>query len=447
MGIYVVLSIIFIGAFFVQTIQTAVNEEYATFPIRLHGSDGIYDRDLTVNILGDSLEQEILYFCEKYSVLESYCGALHDIVIKETVKRREGLKPIDLIPNAHLNRHSIAVEAEKDRIYKIDESHDFSSIIEAERIAIEKILSIWAFKRITKLVVIHSFTLSSSPESIRVLQDMFDQIQFYNLTDSVDSMIVLNYGHPIPTWMLSNNDDKLIFIQVYGTGVYFEVPTLRIVQALAKHLMKQDLQLVGILNREDSGGNNLEGDKKDSRVWSSGLQILYMHTKGVSYSEVYPQIEDWRDMMMFFLVGRHASCEHLLLSGEVDCIGVNYRSEPRPVLSGNYWWSTAAHLGALPILQYADSGKYEAETWILKRRGVRLFVPHSSSVNHAEQRYPALCYAREGPSNSLISPYALYRDQRAGFLSHSQLQSLFRDDSLCGGPKVIHSARKFWQLL
>jgi hypothetical protein len=58
-----------------------------------------------------------------------------------------------------------------------------------------------------------------------------------------------------------------------------------------------------------------------SDVYKHDVKVLYLHTKGVSYKKRYQQIEDWRDMMIYFLVEKHMANRYLLESGLFDAIG------------------------------------------------------------------------------------------------------------------------------
>jgi hypothetical protein len=271
-----------------------------------------------------------------------------------------------------------------------------------------------------RVAFIHSCVLSEdTAAATRVLRDMLQQLQDYGLAAALDSIVVLNYGYPLPEDLTTEHahSGKAVWVQVHESTVFFEVPSLRVLHRLSQHL-----------RRSPTNAPSTAGD----------TQILYLHTKGTSYQQAYAQIEDWRDMMLYFAAGRHATARHLLQSGEVDCVGVNFKSHPRPILSGNFWWSTAAHLVALPALQHRTAGKYEAETWVLGRAGVRVYVMHSSNINHAVSAYPPLCYAEEAHG---VEPRT--RPHHA-HLAHLPVQ---RVDDLCGGPRTVREARRFWQLL
>jgi len=61
---------------------------------------------------------------------------------------------------------------------------------------------------------------------------------------------------------------------------------------------------------------------------------------------------------------------------------VNYSPVPTRHFSGNFWWTTSSYMSTLSELKYEESGKFEPEMWLFKRRKsevvVRIYVMHSS---------------------------------------------------------------------
>lgn len=77
-------------------------------------------------------------------------------------------------------------------------------------------------------------------------------------------------------------------------------------------------------------------------------RILYIHSKGVTrwdQKDIYSNVEDWRDLMDYFLIYQYKYCLEALQ--ENDAVGINFWNEP-PHFSGNYWWCTGKHYLALP---------------------------------------------------------------------------------------------------
>lgn len=394
------------------------------FGIRIHDVEtgNWTDHRVGFDLHANDFDLSILEYCEVHKIQSSFCDLLYANVVSAARALRED--EFKALPNPHLERHQAALDAERSRLFSIGDNFDFSSIRAAEQRAVDSIFDSWIGRNIKRVAVVHSCTIGTSPESTRILVDIIAQFQHYNLGMAVDQIIVLNYGDQIPEDALSAvaHDLNVKVLHVFDAILHFEVPTMRILHALSKHL--HSIQ----------------------RSLRPAAQLLYVHTKGVSYARTYQQIEDWRHMMLYHLVGRHETCDLLLRSGEVDCLGTNYKSDPRRIFTGNFWRCSVAHLAALPPLQHEHSGKYEAESWVLSRPGTRIFVLHSSNVNHAEHPYPPLCYA-EGRHG--VYPYALGvpldGDETAA--AHTSLGSaLQREDALCGGPPTVREQRRFWAL-
>jgi len=118
-------------------------------------------------------------------------------------------------------------------------------------------------------------------------------------------------------------------------------------------------------------------------------KILYLHTKGVSYSSEYTQIADWRNLLLYFLVERHRSCLKLL--DEYDAIGSNYATEPHPHFSGNFWWSTGKHISTLSPI--TSNVRHDCEWWLLSNSSnVKTHELYRSNVNHYHEHYPRQIY-------------------------------------------------------
>jgi len=103
-----------------------------------------------------------------------------------------------------------------------------------------------------------------------------------------------------------------------------------------------------------------------------GEKILYIHTKGVNYSdnEHYvgwqpglPNKKDnvtkWRTFMEYYLMYKHKECIKLL--DEYDIVGVNYGENPNH-FSGNFWWCTSDYF--LTLENQIGDGYYDPEFFI-----------------------------------------------------------------------------------
>ena len=131
----------------------------------------------------------------------------------------------------------------------------------------------------------------------------------------------------------ASNDNNLIqFIEMGDDSSLFEVPTLLALQTF--------VHKTNTIRIKDTAYPHPQKD----------MQILYLHTKGVSYTQRYQQIDDWRNMMLYFLVEEHVSCYHALSSGEYDVLGLNRNPDKSfAVLSGNFWWVSSKRELSSPI--------------------------------------------------------------------------------------------------
>jgi hypothetical protein len=121
-------------------------------------------------------------------------------------------------------------------------------------------------------------------------------------------------------------------------------------------------------------------------------KILYMHTKGVSYTPdhvFYPGVKAWNEYMMYSLVKHHEKCLRLLKV--YDTVGCNFRPEEHgngQHYSGNYWWANARYIEHLPIHYLKD--KYHPEFWLLQNEP--LYHNIHTIENMYEQAYPLTNY-------------------------------------------------------
>ena len=63
--------------------------------------------------------------------------------------------------------------------------------------------------------------------------------------------------------------------------------------------------------------------------------VYYCHTKGAWRDR--PSVHAWRRYMQHFVIDRHADCIAAL--AEHDLCGVDWRTDPWPHFSGNFWWA------------------------------------------------------------------------------------------------------------
>jgi hypothetical protein len=137
---------------------------------------------------------------------------------------------------------------------------------------------------------------------------------------------------------------------------------------------------------------------KDFSEKSSNCYVLYLHTKGISYSNEDEKINDWINYMLYFLVTQYKLCISVL-DNSYDTVGCNYSNDldkecfkythpfPPPHYNGNFWWANTNYLRRLPSLPMDQIERNAPEFWLFKNNP-SFFNLHSSNVNHYHSVYP-----------------------------------------------------------
>ena len=223
---------------------------------------------------------------------------------------------------------------------------------------------------ISRMAVIHSCTLEGQVNDI--LADMIDIMNKSGIADHLDRIIILNYGTRREMPVLQTDGevvsttllDKTTLLHMHDTCQGFEIPTIKVLYDLSKTLNKD-------------------------------AQILYMHTKGVSYKIVPKSVTEYRRYMMYYLVEKHVACYHLLKSGMIDVLGLNLRINATidvpyknrgKFFEGNFWWANAGYLASLSS-DYNFHNKYSAEYFVLSSLMPRIYqLDHGISDQVEYQR-------------------------------------------------------------
>jgi hypothetical protein len=120
-----------------------------------------------------------------------------------------------------------------------------------------------------------------------------------------------------------------------------------------------------------------------------------LHTKGISYDNNNQQINDWVDMMLYYLVEKHEDCFRKLENNN-EVIGCNFLQQidnniPKH-FSGNFWWGKSNYLKKITLLDEKNSSKTECE-FILFKNSPNYYEMHNSGVNHYHECYSRSKYA------------------------------------------------------
>jgi len=111
-----------------------------------------------------------------------------------------------------------------------------------------------------------------------------------------------------------------------------------------------------------------------SKTTNENLNILYLHTKGVTQhqSEREVPVSEWRKMMEYFLVDKWEDCITKLNEG-YDCCGINYQNHAAnikketkliQIFNGNFFWVNSEYVKKLDDTILFEH-RYSAENWVL----------------------------------------------------------------------------------
>ena len=119
------------------------------------------------------------------------------------------------------------------------------------------------------------------------------------------------------------------------------------------------------------------------------VNILYMHTKGVSDdNSKEPRLtatRDWRHMMEYFCISYWRQCIQKLEDG-FNAVGCNWYTQPWPHFSGGFWWATSDTIKRLPPLQVRE--RLDCERFIGTGPVKNVYSFHNSNWPHYQLPYP-----------------------------------------------------------
>jgi hypothetical protein len=130
---------------------------------------------------------------------------------------------------------------------------------------------------------------------------------------------------------------------------------LKIDVMLVKNKFDSDKEMMHNRETNNSFTEDITLKRIQEESHNHNEKILYFHTKGstsyltninqyniVRHKEYYY----WRSFMNWSVLKNWAWCENAL--GIYDIAGGDFKKDPSPHFSGNFWWSTADHIRKLP---------------------------------------------------------------------------------------------------
>jgi hypothetical protein len=126
--------------------------------------------------------------------------------------------------------------------------------------------------------------------------------------------------------------------------------------------------------------------------------VVYLHTKGASHSNLNEYINDWCKICNYFTINLWKL--NIILLQYYSCIGINIMKFPLLHFSGNNWWATDKHVNNLkePIgNKYLDPEMYILNSINIKNNNDKIYQPNplclfKSIGNHAGKKYDEQLY-------------------------------------------------------
>jgi GR25 family glycosyltransferase involved in LPS biosynthesis/tetratricopeptide (TPR) repeat protein len=200
---------------------------------------------------------------------------------------------------------------------------------------------------LTNVCFIHSCTLQQ--DNTKRLDFLVDYLENSPLYEKLDKIFIINIGNKI-----TNKYSTKFDVLNYSTdNNLYEIPTLN---------------------------NMIEFSKMNP-----DCNILYLHNKGISYSDVYQQVNDWISLMLYFLIDKSNLCLDALNNG-TQVIGSNYSESPHKHFSGNFWWTKSSYFKTLLPMDEISVVKADGE-WFLCRNNPSHTELHHSGINHYNELY------------------------------------------------------------
>jgi hypothetical protein len=212
---------------------------------------------------------------------------------------------------------------------------------------------------------IHSTNINITGTAM--LDMLINHLNNINIFDVMEFVFINNIGEPLDENKYISINPKIIINNFSEDSTLFENATMKQVIAFSK----------------------IHND----------YNILYLHTKGVSYKPdhyFFPGIISWINYMLFVLVDNADKCTKLL--NNYDTIGVNIKEhDENPIhYSGNFWWAKSSYLRKLTPSSFKD--KYDCEFLTLSKNPKYFNV---FTLPHMYQNAYSLSYYKDDVLSSL----------------------------------------------
>ena len=253
------------------------------------------------------------------------------------------------------------------KLLNYDEFFNINTYKNVEWLTLENMdkLSLSNNNKIKNICFIHSCYLKD--KKLKRLHYLIDKIKNTGLINHLEAIYINNIGIPIKENTYGN---KINICNYSDNPKLYEIPTINKIHQFSKE--------------------------------NTNCNILYLHTKGISYDDNEQKENDWIDMMLYFLVKKFELCLEKLQEG-FQAVGCNYEQNINPShFSGNFWWSESQYISKLPSLieKTENVNPNDAEFWLCKNNP-SIYVLHNSKINHYHNEYPKENYCK----NDLVIQY------------------------------------------
>lgn len=155
-----------------------------------------------------------------------------------------------------------------------------------------------------------------------------------------------------------------------------------------KHNEKISYLNVGNINQYEFP--TLQEIENDIEKIEQNFKILYINGLGVTDNSVYKK--SWRSYLSHFNITHFRECLNSLDNG-YDVCGVDWRTDPVPHYSGNFWWANSEYVKTLPKISTLNQPnsprvltlRHNAEMFIGMSNKVTPRILHQSDISQYER--------------------------------------------------------------
>lgn len=160
--------------------------------------------------------------------------------------------------------------------------------------------------------------------------------------------------------IVPNQLEKIVFSGLYGAAETIRVSLVGPHAALvARVLPRYGMKFTASVVAPEDTSHERVTILAAREMAKSEDKVLYLHTKGAASPRSPANVRDWRILMEAALVMDFR--DRIAELDTHDVVGVNYRQEPKPHFSGNFWWARGDYLKKLPPTigpEYLDPEMY-----------------------------------------------------------------------------------------